>query len=96
MEEYALKKPNWVCSDCGMWSSRKSSVKRHIQNIHDGNGSFVSFIDYLVGRKMGYYLPSLPPTYITKKSVNSSGIDYFSICKEELLKGAIRKQFQQY
>ena len=25
-----MNKPNWVCSNCSMWSSRKSSVKRHI------------------------------------------------------------------
>jgi hypothetical protein len=25
-------------------SSMKSSVKRHIQNIHDGNANFVSFV----------------------------------------------------
>jgi hypothetical protein len=51
-----------------MYSSWKSSVKRHIQNIHGGNANFVSFIDYLVGIKSGYYWPSLPPTY-QKKNV---------------------------
>jgi hypothetical protein len=49
-----------------MYSSRKSSVKRHIQNIHSGNANFVSFVDYLAGRKSGYYWPSLPPTYQKK------------------------------
>jgi hypothetical protein len=46
-----------------MYSSRKSSVKRHIQNIHRENAQYVSFVDYLAGRKSGIYWPSLPPTY---------------------------------
>jgi hypothetical protein len=53
-------KPNWVCSTCGMWSNRKSSVKRHIMNLHGGNTSLVAFIDYVVGRQSGIYQPSFP------------------------------------
>lgn len=37
-------KPNWVCSTCGMWSSRKFSVKRHIKTIHNDNASLVKYI----------------------------------------------------
>jgi hypothetical protein len=44
------KKPKWACANCGMYSSRRYSVKRHIQNSHGG----------------GHYLPSSPPTYETK------------------------------
>jgi hypothetical protein len=51
-------KPNWACSGCGMWSTRKSSVKRHIQSLHNGNASLVAFIDYVVGRQSGIYHPS--------------------------------------
>jgi hypothetical protein len=60
-----MKKPNWVCSTCSMLSSRKSSVKRHIQNIHRGNSNLVSFIDYLAGRKSGFYFPAPRPTLAT-------------------------------
>jgi hypothetical protein len=49
-----------------MYSSRKSSVKRHIQNIHSGNANFVSFVDYLAGRKSGIYLAK-PSTNISKE-----------------------------
>jgi hypothetical protein len=56
-----MKKPNWVCSACSMWSNRKSSVKRHIKNRHNGNASLVTFMDYLVGRQTGLYLPPSPP-----------------------------------
>ena len=54
-------KPNWVCSRCGMWSTRKFSVKRHITNQHRGNAFLVPYIDYLVGRQSGLYPPSAQP-----------------------------------
>jgi hypothetical protein len=72
-----------------MYSSRKSSVKRHIQNIHSGNANFVSFVDYLVGRNMGLYWPMLPPTYQKKNDVKR--IDYGNIMKEEVWRQCIRK-----
>jgi len=77
-----------------MHSSRKSSVKRHIQNIHGGNALYVSFVDYLDGRKSGLYWPSLPLTY-QKKHVdtnNSHKMDYFSIMKDELMRQCVRKR----
>lgn len=54
-----------------MYSSRKYNVKRHIQNVHNGNGHIVSFIDYEVGRRNGIYPPVLPPLYIKKSSVTT-------------------------
>ena len=56
-------KPNWVCSNCGMWSTRKFSVKRHITNQHNGNAFLVPYIDYLVGRQSGLYPPSAQPEF---------------------------------
>jgi hypothetical protein len=49
-----------------MHSSRKSSVKRHIANLHSGQGVIVSYIDYLAGRTNGYYPPNAPPNFINK------------------------------
>jgi hypothetical protein len=87
-----LRKPNWACAACGMYSSRKSSVKRHIQNVHGGNANFVSFIDYLAGRKSGFYLPSLPPTYQRKNDyTDKKKIDYTNIMAEEFLRQCVRK-----
>ncbi len=37
-----------------MYSSRKSSVKRHVRTLHE-SGNIVSFTDYLVGRQAGFY-----------------------------------------
>jgi hypothetical protein len=75
-----------------MYSSRKSSVKRHIQNIHSGNANFVSFVDYLVGRNMGLYWPMLPPTYQKKNDVKR--IDYGNIMKEEVGDNALEKEWE--
>ena len=56
-------KANWVCSICGMYSSRKSSEKRHIINQHNRDVFLVTFIEYLVGRNSGIY--SLPKPSIS-------------------------------
>ncbi|MFL6508342.1 MAG: hypothetical protein ACJ704_10465 [Nitrososphaeraceae archaeon] len=87
-----MGKPNWACVSCGMYSSRKSSVKRHIQNIHNGNANFVSFIDYLAGRKSGYYWPGLPPTYQKKNNDTNKKLNYTNIMKEELFRQSIRQK----
>ena len=72
-------KPNWVCSTCGMWSTRKFSVKRHITNQHSGNAFLVPYIDYLVGRQSGLYPPSAYPEYQYKgkKSILDTFSDEF-------------------
>ena len=72
-------KPNWVCSTCGMWSTRKFSVKRHLTNQHGGNAFLVPYIDYLVGRQSGLYPPSAYPEYQYKgkKSILDTFSDEF-------------------
>jgi hypothetical protein len=74
-----------------MYSSRKSSVKRHIQNIHSGNALYVSFVDYLAGRKSGLYWPNLPPTYQKKNDTNNK-VDYMNIMSEEVWREFIRQK----
>ena len=61
-------KPRWACAMCGMYSSRKYSVKRHINNLHDGIGNIVSFIDYIAGRRQGFYFPNPIPSYLVKQT----------------------------
>jgi len=69
-----------------MWSSRKFSVKRHITNQHSGNAFLVPYIDYLVGRQSGLYLPSAQPEYQYKEK--KSNFDTFT---EEFWKEMARK-----
>jgi len=38
-----------------MSSGRKSSVKRHIANLHQGSASCIPFTEYLSGRRRGSY-----------------------------------------
>ena len=61
-----MSKSNWACATCGMDSSRKASVKRHIKNLHSGIGVLVTYTDYLIGRQSGIYAQHTPPTYITE------------------------------
>jgi hypothetical protein len=51
-----------------MYSSRKYSVKRHIENLHNGLGNIISFIDYITGRRQGTYFPNPIPNYFMKQS----------------------------
>jgi hypothetical protein len=59
-------KPNWVCERCAMWS-RKYSVRRHINNKHQGYSRVIPYLEYFVGRQSGFYAPSAPPLYGSKK-----------------------------
>jgi hypothetical protein len=77
-----------------MYSSRRYSVKRHIENIHRGGyANLVPYTDYLIGRKSGIYLPSVfPPIYEKKQEQNM--LDHSRIFKEGLLREIVRKQFR--
>jgi hypothetical protein len=79
-----MSKPNWACSSCGMYSSRRWSVERHILNLHDGIGNVVPFVDYLVGRKSGVYLPKLRPTFVSKNATKT--VTLMDTFKNEFLK----------
>jgi hypothetical protein len=89
-----LRKPNWACAKCGMHSSRRYSVKRHIKNIHGGNGFVISFADYLIGRKDGIYLSGIPPMYIPRED-KTKKIDYTNIWMEEIFRCTIREYFEK-
>jgi hypothetical protein len=76
-----------------MYSSRKYSVKRHIENLHDGLANIVSFVDYIAGRRKGVYYPNPIPSYLLKHTQTAvpktSPLD---IMKDELLRAALRKR----
>ena len=77
-----MGKPNWACATCGMYSSRKESVKRHIKNIHSGNAIVVSYTDYLVGRNSGIYASYSNPIYISKNEPSLLDKITEEYCKE--------------
>ena len=52
----------------------------------------MSFVDYLVGRKSGIYLPVLPPTYQKKNNDTNNKVDYMNIMSEEAWREFIRQK----
>lgn len=60
-----MTKLNWSCTSCGMSSSRRFSVQRHIDNynIHNGLGQVVPFVVYSIGIKEGKYRPQKVPQF---------------------------------
>jgi hypothetical protein len=84
-----MSKPNWACSGCGMYSSRRWSVERHILNLHNGSGNVVPFVDYLVGRKSGFYLPKFRPTFVSKNATKT--VTVMDTFKNEFLKAVAIK-----
>lgn len=83
-------KPNWVCQSCGMWSSRKYSVQRHIDNKHYGYGRVIPYLEYYVGRQSGFYAPSSPPLYRSKKRT-----DPLDIFQDEYYRELARRTVDQ-
>ena len=82
---------------CGMYSSRKYSVKRHIANLHNGLAPIVSFVDYLAGRRQTtYYFPNPIPSYLAKQQFQTQTATTprpTEIIKEELFRAGLRKRF---
>jgi hypothetical protein len=86
-------KPRWVCAMCGMYSSRRYSVNRHIAKLHNGIANIVSFVDYLAGRRQGYYFPNPIPTYFANQQSQTTKTNRpVDILKDELFRTALRRQ----
>lgn len=62
-------KANWSCTACGMYSGRRYCVQRHIDNIniHNGKAMAIPFVEYLVGRREGWYPPAGRPSFGSQK-----------------------------
>jgi hypothetical protein len=95
MGVYTLSgKPRWACAICGMYSSRRYSVKRHINNLHNGIGNIVSFIDYIAGRRQGVYFPNQIPNYLVRQTQTTAPKSRpLDAMKDELFRTALRKSF---
>ena len=78
---------------CGMYSSRKYSVMRHIENLHNGIGNIVSFIDYIAGRQSGIHFPNPIPNYLIKENqVATPKTRLLNVMNDELFR--IKKELQ--
>jgi hypothetical protein len=60
------KKPLYVCSTCGQDFTRRYNAGRHNENIHSNKAEIIRFLEYLVGRLSGNYLPGDPLLYRMK------------------------------
>jgi hypothetical protein len=89
-------KPRWACAMCGMYSSRKCSVKRHIENLHDGIENIVSFIDYIAGRRQGVYYPNSVPNYLLKQTQMAATPKNrpLDVMRDEFFRTALRRSFR--
>lgn len=58
-----MGRPNYVCTVCSEYFTRKYSGKRHNNNLHNGAAEIVRLIDYLAGRSSGQYMPDNPFWY---------------------------------
>jgi hypothetical protein len=58
-----MGRPNYVCTMCSEYFTRKFSAKRHNNNIHDGSAVIVPYIEYMAGRSSGTYQASHPSWY---------------------------------
>jgi hypothetical protein len=67
-----------------MYSSRRWSVERHILNLHEGISIVVPFVDYLIGRQSGIYLPKFRPTFVKKNATKT--VTVMDTFKNEFLK----------
>ena len=67
-----LGKHNWICSICGQGLTRKSTAKRHNNNLHSGAGLLVRPYDYIIGRLNGTFSRSDSSLFRRKKNVSDS------------------------
>jgi hypothetical protein len=81
-------KANWSCTTCGMYSGRRFCVQRHINNLHAGYGTAIPFVEYLAGRRNGWYPPAPRPNFGQKKSLRQE-------MKEEVHKVFVRRVAEQ-
>jgi hypothetical protein len=74
-----IKMNSYICTICSQDFTRKESGRRHNTNLHSGTATIVRYIDYIIGRISGHYLPSDPLLYRKnkkKKHTNISSNNY--------------------
>jgi hypothetical protein len=74
MASTTIKMPLYACGTCGAHFNRRYNAKRHSKIIDAGESEIVSFVEYMIGRSQGKYLPADPVSYRSKRSNNGSKI----------------------
>ena len=72
-------------------------VERHNTDLHSGKGVLVSYIDYLVCRKNGYYNANPIPNFISKAKTElvSSPPKLGDVFQEEIYRETARPAFRK-
>ena len=67
-----MSKPQWICVVCGEDFTRKSSAKRHGNNInlHREKPIIVRYIDYIIARVKGDYPQPIIPSRLQRTKIN--------------------------
>jgi hypothetical protein len=65
---------NYVCSTCGQDFTRKDTAYRHNLTLHQGHGTIVRTLEYLIGRIKGEFAPADPLSYRRQRrhSINNN------------------------
>jgi hypothetical protein len=71
-----IDKYTWVCSTCSQGLTRKSSAKRHNNNLHSGNALIVRPFEYIIGRLNGKFPPTTDPLLYRHKNLKDVGSQY--------------------
>src|SRR5919199_6880475 len=74
MASTTIKMPLYACGTCGAHFNRRYNAKRHSKIIDAGESEIVSFVEYMIGRSQGKYLPADPMSYRSKRSNNGNNI----------------------
>jgi hypothetical protein len=69
-----VRLPSWVCALCSQHFTRKYSAKKHNFELHADTGTIVRFMDYIIGRIDGKFLPDDPSRYYRRRSKWSSQV----------------------
>lgn len=64
----------WVCSICGQGLTRKSTAKRHNNNLHSGKAMLVRPYEYIVGRLNDTFLYNDPSLYRHNKKAETKNV----------------------
>src|SRR5919202_5045989 len=71
MATITIKMPLYACGTCGAHFNRRYNARRHNKTIHANKSQIVSFVEYLIGRSEGKFLPADPTSYRSKRRSNN-------------------------